>query len=43
MRLDHLIASPALAARAVSCAIDRGPRKWMKPSDHAPVTAVFDI
>jgi exodeoxyribonuclease III len=43
MRLDHFMASPALAARAVSCAIDRGPRKWMKPSDHAPVTAVFDI
>lgn len=43
MRLDHLIASPALAVLARSCTIDREPRKWLKPSDHAPVTAVFEI
>jgi exodeoxyribonuclease-3 len=43
MRLDHFIASPAIAAHAVACTIDREPRKWQKPSDHAPVTAVFEI
>jgi exodeoxyribonuclease-3 len=24
-----------------SCAIDRTPRKWKQPSDHAPVTVEF--
>ncbi len=42
MRLDHLLASPDLAGAAVSCGIDMEPRGWEKPSDHAPVVAVFD-
>ena len=37
LRIDLTLASPALAERCVSCAIDVGPRRWEKPSDHAPV------
>ena len=37
LRIDHILISPPLAARALSCAIDRAPRKNERPSDHAPV------
>jgi exodeoxyribonuclease-3 len=43
LRIDLMLASPALAARCTACSIDRTPRSWERPSDHAPVTAVFDI
>jgi exodeoxyribonuclease-3 len=43
LRIDLMLASPALAARCTACSIDRTPRTWERPSDHAPVTAVFDI
>jgi exodeoxyribonuclease-3 len=43
LRIDLMLASPALAARCTACAIDRTPRTWERPSDHAPVTATFDI
>lgn len=43
LRIDLMLASPALAARCKACTIDRTPRTWERPSDHAPVTAVFDI
>lgn len=41
-RLDYLLASPALAARAVESEIDLEPRSMPKPSDHTPVWARFD-
>jgi exodeoxyribonuclease-3 len=41
LRIDHILLSPALARRCVACAIDRAPRKWEQPSDHAPVTATL--
>jgi exodeoxyribonuclease-3 len=41
LRIDHILLSPALAKRCVGCAIDRSPRKWEQPSDHAPVTATL--
>jgi exodeoxyribonuclease-3 len=41
LRIDHILASPSLAARCVSCTIDRNARKGEKPSDHAPVVAQF--
>ncbi len=37
LRIDHILLSPALAARCTSCRIDRNARKGDKPSDHAPV------
>jgi exodeoxyribonuclease-3 len=42
MRIDHILLSPALAARCNACVIDRVPRKWEQPSDHAPVIATLD-
>lgn len=41
MRIDHILASPQLAADCRACVIDRAPRKLDKPSDHAPVVADF--
>lgn len=42
MRIDHILLSPALAGRCSACVIDRVPRKWEQPSDHAPVIATID-
>ena len=41
LRIDHILASPALAEALRACVIDRAPRKLEKPSDHAPVIAEF--
>lgn len=41
LRIDHILLSPPLAARCQSCVIDRLPRKWEQPSDHAPVIATL--
>ncbi len=38
LRIDHILVSDALKPEVKGCAIDRVPRKWEKPSDHAPVT-----
>jgi len=37
LRIDHVLVSEALKPHVNSCVIDRVPRKWEKPSDHAPV------
>lgn len=37
IRIDHLLLSPSLAPRLVSCRIDTDPRKLEKPSDHTPI------
>ncbi|HEU4373957.1 MAG TPA: exodeoxyribonuclease III, partial [Telluria sp.] len=42
LRIDHILLSKALAVRCTACAIDRAPRKWEQPSDHAPVIATLD-
>jgi exodeoxyribonuclease-3 len=41
LRIDHILLSPALAKRCTACTIDRAPRKWEQPSDHAPVIATL--
>ena len=41
LRIDHILLSQALAQRCQACAIDRAPRKWAQPSDHAPVIATL--
>ncbi|MFD0667559.1 exodeoxyribonuclease III [Ramlibacter sp. MAHUQ-53] len=38
LRIDHVLVSEALRPRVAACAVDRTPRKWKQPSDHAPVT-----
>ena len=42
LRIDHVWATPALAQQCTACEVDLSPRKWKKPSDHAPVRAVFE-
>ena len=39
LRIDHILLSPALAAKCALCRIDRNARKGERPSDHAPVIA----
>jgi exodeoxyribonuclease-3 len=42
MRIDLVLASQALSARARDAFVDREARKGVKPSDHAPVVVDFD-
>ena len=37
LRIDLILASAALRSRMASASIDRTPRTWERPSDHAPV------
>lgn len=37
LRIDHILLSNALKDRCIASAIDKGPRAWEQPSDHAPV------
>ncbi len=41
-RLDHIWVSQALGDRVVDFKITRDARSWERPSDHVPVTAIFD-
>lgn len=43
LRIDLVLASEALAARCTAATIDKEPRRWERPSDHAPVVAGFDV
>ena len=42
LRIDHILVTPTLAARCTACTVDKAPRKWEQPSDHAPVVATLD-
>ena len=42
LRIDHILATPALAEGCIACAIDKTPRRLERPSDHAPVVAEFN-
>lgn len=42
-RIDYLAATPGLAARTVKALVERAPTHADRWSDHAPVTAVFDL
>lgn len=42
LRIDLQLASPAFAAECTEAWIDRTPRGWERPSDHAPVVAAFE-
>jgi len=41
LRIDHVLATRAIAARCTACTIDRDARKGQDASDHAPVVATF--
>jgi exodeoxyribonuclease-3 len=43
LRIDLVLASPKLAERCTASYIDREPRSWERPSDHAPVIAEFAL
>ncbi len=43
MRLDHIWVTKPLLNHLRDCYIDREPRGWKRPSDHAPVVAVFEL
>ena len=42
LRIDLILVSPALADRCTARTVDPEPRKLERPSDHAPVFALFD-
>ena len=41
LRIDLILASAALASQCSASYVDREPRTWERPSDHAPVVAEF--
>ena len=43
LRIDHILVSSTLASACTACTIDVEPRRREQPSDHAPVTASFDL
>jgi exodeoxyribonuclease-3 len=42
LRIDHILASRVLASTCTGVRVDRDERKGEKPSDHAPLIAVFE-
>ncbi len=42
-RLDHMWASPELAAQSIAHHVHEDARGWEKPSDHVPLVTEFDI
>ncbi len=43
LRIDLILASTEMAEICSSSIIDRDPRGWERPSDHAPVMATFNV
>ena len=43
MRIDHILLSDALKEKCNSSIIDKEPRTWEQPSDHAPVIAEIKV
>jgi exodeoxyribonuclease-3 len=43
LRIDLILASPALAEHCIACIIDKEPRQLERPSDHTPVVAEFSL
>lgn len=43
LRIDLILASNVMAKHCTACYIDKEPRAWERPSDHAPVVAEFDL
>jgi exodeoxyribonuclease-3 len=43
LRIDLILTSEALAKDCIACTVDIEPRRWERPSDHAPVVATFAL
>jgi exodeoxyribonuclease-3 len=41
LRIDLILANDQMASRCRDCGVDKIPRQWERPSDHAPVLAEF--
>ncbi|QWD91501.1 exodeoxyribonuclease III [Polynucleobacter sp. MWH-Braz-FAM2G] len=41
LRIDHILLSEALKAKCEASIVDKEPRAWEQPSDHAPVIATI--
>jgi exodeoxyribonuclease-3 len=43
LRIDLILTSDAMTQRCTASYVDKEPRSWERPSDHAPVIAEFDL
>jgi len=43
LRIDLILTSNAMTERCTASYVDKEPRAWERPSDHAPVVAEFDF
>ena len=43
LRIDLILASEAMTSLCTASYVDKEPRAWERPSDHAPVVAEFDL
>ena len=43
MRIDHILLSEALKEKCTNSIVDKEPRTWEQPSDHAPVIAEITV
>ena len=43
LRIDLILTSEAMTERCKASYVDKEPRAWERPSDHAPVVAEFDL
>ena len=43
LRIDLILTSATMAERCTASYVDKEPRAWERPSDHAPVVAEFEI
>ena len=43
LRIDLILASAGMSAACTASYVDKEPRAWERPSDHAPVVAEFDL
>jgi len=43
LRIDLILASDAMTKRCTASYVDKEPRAWDRPSDHAPVVAEFEF
>ena len=41
LRIDLILSSAAMTEHCTACYVDKEPRAWERPSDHAPVVAEF--
>jgi len=43
LRIDLILTSESMSRRCTASYVDKEPRAWERPSDHAPVVAEFDL